>query len=464
MLHLHDTATGTVRPLELRSEGKASLYVCGPTVYDLPHLGHGRYNLVFDVLRRYLLFIGLDVHYVSNITDVDDNIIKRAAEQGRTESEVALEFEDRWWEAMDDLGVLRPDDTPHATAYVADMVALVAELLAKGVAYETSDGVYLDVSQVDGYGLLARQSLDSLRSGARVEANEEKRSPLDFALWKKAKPGEPSWDAPWGAGRPGWHTECVVMSLDLLGEGFDLHGGGQDLAFPHHENERAQAVADGKAFARHWVHNGWVEVEGTKMSKSLGNFTSLTDMLARSDGRAYRLLVVRSHYRSPIEVTTDTVADAEKGLERLDALARRFGIGDLIAESGRGYLVAAQDGEGIDAGALAAFRARMDDDLDTPGALAGIFDLVTAAHTAADAGGEAEGARLARTAAVLVGALGVSLRGESGEVDEESARLVAARDEARQSKDFARADALRDELVALGWTVQDTPSGTDIHR
>ena len=466
MLRLHDTATGTVRPLELRTEGKASLYVCGPTVYDLPHLGHGRYNLVFDVLRRYLLFIGLDVHYVSNITDVDDNIINRAAEQGRTESEVALEFEDRWWEAMDGLGVLRPDDTPHATAYVADMVALVADLLALGVAYETSDGVYLDVSRVDGYGLLARQSLDSLRAGARVEANEEKRSPLDFALWKKAKPGEPSWDAPWGAGRPGWHTECVVMSLDLLGEGFDLHGGGQDLAFPHHENERAQAVADGKVFARHWVHNGWVEVEGTKMSKSLGNFTSLTDMLARSDGRAYRLLVLRSHYRSPIEVTTDTVADAEKGLERLDALARRFGIGDLIAESGRGYLIAAQDGEGVDADAdaLAAFRARMDDDLDTPGALAGIFDLVSAAHSAADAGAEAEGARLARTAAVLVGALGVPLRGESGEVDEESARLVAARDEARQSRDFARADALRDQLAALGWTVQDTPSGTAIHR
>ncbi len=464
MLHLHDTATGTVRPLELRTEGKASLYVCGPTVYDLPHLGHGRYNLVFDVLRRYLLFVGLDVSYVSNITDVDDNIIKRAAEQGRTESEVALEFEDRWWEAMDALGVLRPDETPHATAYVADMVSLVGELLAKGVAYETSDGVYLDVSQVNGYGLLARQSLDSLRSGARVEANEEKRSPLDFALWKKAKPGEPCWDAPWGAGRPGWHTECVVMSLDLLGEGFDLHGGGQDLAFPHHENERAQAVADGKAFARHWVHNGWVEVEGTKMSKSLGNFTSLTDMLARSDGRAYRLLVLRSHYRSPIEVTTDTVADAEKGLERLDALARRFGIGDLIAESGRGYLIEGRDGEGTDAGALAIFRARMDDDLDTPGALAGIFDLVSAAHTAADAGNEDEGARLARTAAVLVGALGVPLRGESEEVDEASAKLVAERDEARQSKDFARADALRDELVALGWTVQDSPSGTSIHR
>ncbi len=281
MLRLHDTATGTVRPLELRTEGEVSMYVCGPTVYDLPHIGHGRYNLVFDVLRRYLLFCGLAVHYVSNITDVDDNIIRRANEQGRTEPEVAAEFEARWWEAMDALGVLRPDDSPHATAYIDDMVELVGDLSARGVAYETSDGVYLDVDQVPGYGLLARQSLDSLRAGARVEENEEKRSPLDFALWKKAKEGEPAWDAPWGAGRPGWHTECVVMSLDLLGDGFDLHGGGQDLAFPHHENERAQAVAEGRPFARHWVHNGWVEVDGTKMSKSLGNFTSLTELLAR---------------------------------------------------------------------------------------------------------------------------------------------------------------------------------------
>src|SRR5580658_6233785 len=191
MLRLHDTATGTVRPLEQRTEGQVSMYVCGPTVYDLPHLGHGRMNLVFDVLRRYLLFIGLDVHYVSNITDVDDNIIKRAAEQGRTEAEVALEFEDRFWEGMDGLGVLRPDDSPHATAYIEGMVDLVGQLVDRGVAYETSDGVYLDVSQVDGYGLLALQSLDSLRSGARVEGSEEKRSPLDFALWKKAKEGEP---------------------------------------------------------------------------------------------------------------------------------------------------------------------------------------------------------------------------------------------------------------------------------
>ena len=465
MLQLHDTATGTVRPFELRTEGEVAMYVCGPTVDNLPHIGHGRYNLVFDILRRYLLFGGLAVHYVSNITDVDDKIIKRAAEEGRTEPEVAGEYETRWWEAMDGLGVLRPDVSPHATAYIADMVALVADLIRRGVAYETSDGVYLDVSQVDGYGLLARQSLDSLRAGARVEENEEKRSPLDFAVWKMAKEGEPSWDAPWGAGRPGWHTECVVMSLDLLGDGFDLHGGGRDLAFPHHENERAQAVAEGRPFARHWVHNGWVEVEGTKMSKSLGNFTSLTDLLSRVDERAYRLLVLRAHYRSPIEVTPETVADAEKALERLDGMARRFGLPDLLERSERGYVVAGEgDAVGIDEDALASFRARMDDDMDTPGALAGVFELVTAAHSAADAGAENEVQRLARTAAVLAAALGLAVRGGAAEVDEAAAKLVAERDEARQAKDFARADALRDELVSLGWTVEDTPGGTAIRR
>ena len=463
MLHLHDTATGTVVPLELRTEGQASMYVCGPTVYDLPHIGHGRMSLVFDVLRRYLLFTGLDVHYVSNVTDVDDNIIKRAAEQGRTEPEVAAEFEARWWEAMDALGVLRPDDTPHATAYIDDMVALVADLLARGVAYQTSDGVYLDVSQIEGYGLLARQSLESLRAGARVEANEEKRSPLDFALWKAAKEGEPSWEAPFGTGRPGWHTECVVMSLDLLGDGFDLHGGGQDLAFPHHENERAQAIAEGRPFARHWAHNGWVVVGGEKMSKSLGNFTTLTDLVSRADARAYRLLVVRSHYRSPIEVTAETIADAEGALGRLDALARRFGLGDLIADSGRGYVLEG-DVADADPDAVASFRRRMDDDLDTPGALADIFELVTAAHSAADAKDEAGGLRLARTAALLAAALGLPLRAGGGEVDAETQRLVAERDEARQAKDFARADALRDQLVALGWTVEDTPTGTAVHR
>jgi cysteinyl-tRNA synthetase len=255
------------------------------------------------------------------------------------------------------------------------------------------------------------------------------------------------------------------MSLDLLGEGFDLHGGGQDLKFPHHENERAQAVADGKVFARHWMHNGWVEVEGTKMSKSLGNFTTLPDLLSRCDARAYRLLVLRAHYRSPIEVTPETLADAEKALGRLDGLARRFDVAELLAQTEDGYVVeGTPPATGIDPGASAAFRAHMDDDLDTPGALAGIFELVTAAHSAADAGDEDEGGRLAHTAALLAAALGLSLRAADIEVDEESARLVAERDEARRARDFARADALRDELVARGWTVEDTPSGTAIRR
>jgi cysteinyl-tRNA synthetase len=255
------------------------------------------------------------------------------------------------------------------------------------------------------------------------------------------------------------------MSLDLLGDGFDLHGGGRDLAFPHHENERAQAVAEGRPFARHWVHNGWVEVDGTKMSKSLGNFTSLTDLLARSDGRAYRLLVLRAHYRSPIEVTEETVADAEKGLRRLDTLARRFSVGGLLSQTADGYVVeGTPPADHVDAAALLAFRARMDDDLDTPGALAGIFDLVSAAHSSADAGDQAEGTRLARSAAVLAAALGLSLRDDVSVVDEETAGLVAERDAARSAKDFARADALRDELVARGWTVEDTPTGTAVRR
>ncbi len=463
MLRLHDTATGEVAPLRMREPGRVSLYVCGPTVDGVPHLGHGRFSLVFDVLRRYLLFSGLDVTYVSNITDIEDKIIDRAAAQGVPIAEFTAANEARWWEIMDALGVLRPDETPHATAYVDRMIDLIGDLVARGVAYETATGVYLSVLDVPGYGLLARQPLESLRAGARIEADEEKRSPLDFVLWKKAKPDEPSWDAPWGAGRPGWHTECVVMSLDLLGEGFELHGGGQDLMFPHHENERAQAVADGKEFARHWMHNGWVTVGGEKMSKSLGNFTSLADLLTRSDARAYRLLVLRSHYRSPIEVTPDTVAQAESGLARLDELARRFALPDLLADgplTGSGPAADTSDEE-----AVAAFTAAMDDDLDTPGALATVFDLARRANAAADAGDGTRAARAAHTAALLAAALGLRLHTEvDGELDDDAVELVRARDEARSARDWARADALRDELESAGWLVEDSAGGTRIRR
>jgi cysteinyl-tRNA synthetase len=463
VLRLFDTATASVRPLELREPGQVSMYVCGPTVYGLPHLGHGRFSLVFDVLRRYLIFGGLDVRYVSNITDIDDNIINRAAEERRSESEVVAEYEERWWEAMDDLGILRPTATPHATAYVEAMVALVADLVARGVAYETDHGVYLAVDTVEGYGLLAGQPLDSLRSGARVEADEDKRSPLDFALWKRSKPGEPSWDSPFGPGRPGWHTECVVMSLDLLGDGFDLHGGGLDLKFPHHENERAQAVAAGRAFARHWAHNGFVMVGGEKMSKSLGNFTSLTDLLSRADARAYRLLVLRSHYRSPIEVTPETIADAEKGLDRLDALARRFAVPDFLA-SGDPVVAGTAPGGPFDEAGVARFVDHMDDDLDTAGALAAVFELVSRANTAADGGDELGAATLAATVALLCAALGLPLRATVAEIDAEAAELAAARDAARAARDFAAADELRDRLTAMGYVVEDGPSGTVIRR
>ena len=306
MLRLYDTATRTTRELQPREPGTVGLYVCGPTVYGPPHIGHGRMSLEYDVLVRYLRWRGLTVHFVSNVTDIDDKIIDRANEEGRDWREIAERCEAVWWQAMAGIGVARPDDTPHATAYVDEMVAMIGELVDIGRAYVTDDGVYLSVASVEDYGLLAHQSLDDMRAGGgdrEVVGADTKRDPADFALWKLAKPGEPAWPSPWGEGRPGWHTECVVMSLDLLGEGFDIHAGGMDLRFPHHENERAQAVALGRRFANLWMHNGFVvDPEGEKMSKSLGNFDNLLDLLDSYDGRAYRLVVLQSHYRSPVRV------------------------------------------------------------------------------------------------------------------------------------------------------------------
>src|SRR5665213_2426638 len=294
MLRFYDTAAGAVVDFVPRDAGAISIYVCGPTVYGPPHIGHGRSTLVYDVLRRYLEWRGFAVRHVSNVTDIDDKIIARASAEGRPWQEIAVECEAEYWYAMDALGVQRPHEIPHATAYVAQMIELISDLIARGSAYETADGVYLEASTVEGYGLLTHQSLDDLRAGARVDVVEDKRSHLDFALWKRAKPGEPSWPSPFGDGRPGWHTECVVMSLDLLGQGFDIHGGGLDLVFPHHENERAQAVALGLHFAARWMHHGFVTASGEKTSKSLGNFRTLRDLLEEFDPRAYRLLVLRS--------------------------------------------------------------------------------------------------------------------------------------------------------------------------
>ena len=447
MIRLHDTGLGRTVDVELRDAGKVAMYVCGPTVYDHPHIGHGRMGLVWDVLRRYLEWSGLEVRFVSNITDIDDNIIRKANEEGRSSAEVAVQYEGAWYDAMDRLGIKRPTVDPHATAYVDQMVALIAGLIDSGKAYETSDGVYLSVDAVPGYGLLARQSLDSLRSGARVDVVEEKRSPLDFALWKKAKPDEPSWPSPWGDGRPGWHTECVVMSLDLLGEGFDIHGGGIDLAFPHHENERAQAIAAGCEFARRWAHNGHVQMGGEKMSKSLGNITNLTDLLAAVDPRAYRLVVLQSHYRAPVEVTGVTLEAATSTLAGLDAFARR--VAELPAA-------------GADPDALERFRAAMDDDLDTPHAMAEMLTLVKATNTALDAGDTAAAAATAAAVREMADAVGLVLRAGGDEIPVEIADLVRDRDAARAARDFAAADAVRDRLEGLGWAVEDTPRGTRV--
>ncbi len=449
MLHLHDTALGVTTPLDLRQPGQVSMYVCGPTVYDDPHLGHGRFNVAWDVLRRYLAWSGLDVRFVSNVTDIDDKIIARAEVEGRTPEAVAAEYERVWWETMARLGVEPPNDTPHATAYVVDMIALIERLIAAGHAYVGGDGVYFAAESVPGYGLLARQTIESLRVGARVEVGEEagKRSPIDFALWKSAKPGEPSWESPWGRGRPGWHTECVVMALDLLGEGFDLHGGGQDLAFPHHENERVQAIAAGCAFARHWAHSGMVVAEGgEKMSKSLGNTLSLLELLDAHDPRAFRLQVLQSHYRSPMTVSASTLAAAEAGVERLDAFAREFA----------GARSSPPDPE-----ALARFRARMDDDLDTPGAVAGAFELLREARGAT---GARATALAAAVFSIFEDALGLPLRAEIDDVSEDARAKATARDAARANKDWGAADALRAELQAEGWIVEDGPDGTTLRR
>jgi cysteinyl-tRNA synthetase len=452
---------GEVRELQPRDPGRFSMYVCGPTVNDMPHIGHGRFALVWDVLRRWLTYGGLDVRYVSNITDVDDKIIERARRDGRSVDDVVAQYEGEWWWAMDALGVARPTVAPHATQYVDRMVELVSDLVDHGIAYVIDDGVYLDVSRVPDYGCLSGQPLDALRATERVEPNEQKRSPLDFAVWKAAKPGEPSWPAGFGAGRPGWHTECVVMSLDLLGDGFDLHTGGLDLKFPHHENERAQAVALGSAFSRRWSHNGWVMVGDQKMSNSLGNFTTLRELLGSNDQRAYRLLVLRSHYRSPIDVSPESLSDAARALSRLDTFARRFQLPALAVTS----LVSAAPGPGDGPGALLheTVSERLDDDLDTPGAVALLFGAVAEANALADRENN-NAQELAAVVNTLFGAMGLSLRSDVAELDATSTAIIAERDAARTNGDWARADALRDQLVSMGWTVEDTPRGTAVRR
>ena len=459
MLRFTDSLTGEKAPFTPREEGRVSVYWCGPTVYDDPHLGHARSTLAFDVLVRYLRWSGYDVLAVSNITDIDDKIINRAAEEGTDESAVATRFEASFIGQMDRLNIAHPDLRPRATEFVDRMVEVVADLVEHGMAYTTDSGVYFDVDRLDGYGALVGRSVGDLRdgAGARVDVDDDKDDPLDFALWKAAKPGEPTWDSPWGPGRPGWHIECVAMSLHLLGDGFDIHGGGDDLVFPHHENERAEALGCGRTFARYWVHNGMVQVDGEKMSKSLDNFTTLAALLDAWDPRVLRLVVLQTHYRRTMEIGSTTLDQASAALTRLDKFADRMAAADLPEAE-------------ADADAVARFREAMDDDLGSPQALAVVFDAVRDANRALDAEDDATAATLAAAVLELSAALGLKLgssaapeRADDGDTEEIDA-LVDRRLAARTARDFGEADRIRDDLAARGIVLEDSPQGTSWHR
>jgi cysteinyl-tRNA synthetase len=448
VLRIFDTAQRAKVDFVPRIAGQVSMYVCGPTPYDAPHLGHGRKEIVFDTIRRYLLWSGLKVTYVSNVTDIDDNIINRAQRDKTTEPELAAKYEAEFAKQFDRLNIQKPDETPRATMWIDQMQSLIGQLIDRGHAYVIEgEGVYFQVESLPEYGALSHRTVDELleSAGARVDVDERKRSPVDFALWKAAKPGEPSWQSPWGDGRPGWHIECSAMALEILGDGFDIHGGGSDLVFPHHENEIAQAVAADHVFARYWLHNGMLNVNGEKMSKSLGNFTTLADVLDQYDPRAFRMLVLKTHYRRQMEVGSKELSDAQKDVEGFDALLRRARSADLPA---------------AEADAPDAFRAAMDDDFDTPAAIAVLQTLRRDANSALDDRRLDDAARLVATVRSLADALGLALSDADEDLDTEVAELIQQREEARKNKDWAGADRIRDELIERGIHLEDTPNGT----
>jgi cysteinyl-tRNA synthetase len=429
-----------------RDEGKVGIYVCGPTVQSEPHVGHGRYAVAFDVIRRYLIWRGFDVTYVSNVTDIEDKIIAAAAESGEPVETLAVRMAERFATSFKRLGVMAPDVEPKATEHIAEMLDLISSLIDRGLAYARDGDVYFSVKTLEHYGKLSGRKPDELRSGYRIEVDEAKEDPLDFALWKAAKPGEPTWDSPWGPGRPGWHIECSAMASRYLGEGFDIHGGGLDLVFPHHENEVAQSEgATGETFARYWLHNGMVNLSGEKMAKSTGQIVDLEEILDTHGGRALRMLYVRAHYRSPIEYSEELMAEAEESLDRLDRFRDRVTPG------------------GPDPGAITVFTEVMDDDFATSQAVSLMFDLIREGNRVLDEGGDATA--IAGAVETIVAVLGLDDADPApfsagGISDEEIERLVARRDEARESRDFEEADEIREQLAAAGVIIEDGPDGT----
>ena len=468
--------------------GKVRMYVCGPTVYDNIHIGNARTFVSFDVIRRWLIASGYEVTFAQNLTDVDDKIINRANEQGRTAEEVAAEFSDKFIAVMRRANVMDPDIRPRATKEIGPMIGMIKTLVEQGYAYAADNGdVYFSVRSDPAYGEVSGRKIDDLMVGARIEENEDKRDPLDFALWKAAKPGEPKWKSPWGEGRPGWHTECAAMVHRYLGCPIDIHGGGSDLAFPHHENECAQATcAWHQGFANTWMHTGMLLVDGEKMSKSLGNFFTLEEVLEKHSAAALRLLMLQTHYRSPLDFSWERLEGAENSLERI-ATARDNLRWAATHASGNPDAAAAEK-LGRDLGELGrSYTACMDDDFNTAGAIAAVFEAVTRANQYLEdtqaAGAVDEGAAMAAAGAITgwlsmlgvelpepkeelpVGLLGVAagLVGYTGDdVNEAAEKILAARAEARAAKDWPRADAIRDQLKDMGLVIEDTAAGSRI--
>ncbi len=457
-----------------------SMYVCGITAYDLCHIGHARSAVVFDALVRYLRFKGYNVTFVRNFTDVDDKIIKRANELGLTSQEVAERYIAEFYVDMDALGVLRADVEPKCTEHIGEMIALTEGLIKDGHAYATPSGdVYFKVRSFAGYGKLSGRNIEDLVSGARVEPGEEKADPLDFALWKAAKPGEPFWESPWGQGRPGWHLECSAMSEKYMPLPLDIHGGGQDLAFPHHENEIAQSeAATGKEFAKFWVHNGFVQINSEKMSKSLGNFFTIRDILAKFLPETLRYFLLSMHYRSPLDFSFESLEEAEKGVRRIYAALAQVREALAGAKWSKGPFPQ----ELLDelAGYEQGFADALEDDLNTAGALGHLFGMVRLAGRILDdkalrktetgrdtlarilAGVEKWSAVLGvfgREPAAFLAELKACRAARAGIEAAKVEALLEARLEARRAKDFAASDAIRDELAAMGVEVKDTPLG-----
>ncbi len=492
-LRLYNTLTERKEELTPLIPGEVRMYVCGVTVYDLCHLGHARSLLTFEILRRYLTFRGYRVRMVRNFTDVDDKIIRKAQETGTTWEAVADHYIREFQADMARFELPPADVEPRAAAHVPAMVVLIERLFARGLAYVVEGDVYFRVRAYPRYGRLSHRNLEDLRAGARVEVDERKEDPVDFALWKRAKPGEPAWESPWGPGRPGWHIECSAMAMEYLGESFDLHGAGEDLIFPHHENEIAQSEgATGKPFARLWVHHGFVRIEQEKMSKSVGNVFTIRDLLGKFSPDALKLFLLGTHYRSPVDYAPEKVEEASRALDRIRLLAENV---EAVEEHPRGGPVPAGVGSAI-VGAREDFVAAMDDDLNTPRALSAIFTLVRQSNAALDALPERRLASGAAAAALRGGVAAVRQMGRvlglalptGPPVSAEAAAaaavavllreycpdrapaiadltggveaLLARREGARRAQDFATADAIRRRLGEAGIEVADRPQGS----